>query len=112
MPRRTSGRASVHFSSACHIMAAFIVRLSRSTRPLAAGCRGVVLLRWIPHIFARLWKCWDLIWRPWSVVIVFGQPKRDIHPESRARDTVSAVMSEIGRASSQHVERSTAVRQY
>jgi hypothetical protein len=57
-------------------------------------------------------KSWDSNWRPWSVVIVCGQPKRDIQPESGARDTVSAVMSGIGKASSQRVKRSTAVRQY
>ena len=37
---------------------------------------------------ARQWKSWDSNWRPWSVVIVCGQSKRDIQPESRARDTV------------------------
>jgi len=42
---RTSGRASVHFSSTWNMMAAFSVRCRRSTRPLAAGwwgssCRG------------------------------------------------------------------------
>ena len=112
MPRRTSGRASVHFSSAWHMMAAFSVWCRRSTRPLAAGWWGVVLQRWIPHIFAWLWKSWDSNWRPWSAVIVCGQPKWDIHPENRARDTVSAVMSGMGKASGQHVKQSTVVRQY
>jgi len=41
-----------------------------------------------------------------------GKPKRDFQPESRARDTVSAVMSGIGKASDQRVKGSTAVRQY
>ena len=40
MSRRTSGRASVHCSSAWHMMAAFSVRCSHSTRPLAAGWWG------------------------------------------------------------------------
>ena len=80
----------------------------------AIGCRvmGGLLLRWMPHILARLWKSWDSNWCPWSVVIVCGHPKRAIQPESRARDTVSAVMSWLGKASGQRVESSTAVRQY
>ena len=41
-----------------------------------------------------------------------GQPKRDIQLDSRARDTVSAVMSGMGKASDQSLKRSTAVRQY
>jgi hypothetical protein len=44
--------------------------------------------------------------------MVCGQPKRDIQPVSRARATVSAVMSGMGMASGQRVKRSTAVRQY
>jgi hypothetical protein len=111
MPR-TSGRVSVHFSSAWHMMAAFSVRCNLSPTPLAAGCWGVVLVRCIPHSFARLWKSCDSNWRPWLVVIVCGQPKRDMQPECRARDTVSAVMSGMGKASGQRVKRSRAVRQY
>jgi len=80
----------------------------------AIGCRmlGGVLVSCIPRSFARLWKSCDSNWRPWSVEIVCGQPKRDIQPESRARDTVSAVTSGMGKASGQRVKRFTAVRQY
>jgi hypothetical protein len=46
------------------------------------------------------------------VVIICGQPKRDIQPVKRARAAVSAVMSGMGMASGQRVKRSTAVRQY
>jgi hypothetical protein len=46
------------------------------------------------------------------VVMVSGQPKRDIQPVNRARDTLSAVMSVKGTTSGQRVKRSTAVRQY
>ena len=111
MPRRTSGRDSVHCFSAWHMREAFSVWCSRSMRPLSAGWWGVVLLRWMLHIFSRLWESCDSNWRPWSVMIVYGHPKRAIQPESRARDTVSAVMW-IGKASGQRVKRSTAVRQY
>jgi hypothetical protein len=44
--------------------------------------------------------------------MVFGQAKREIQPERRARATVSAVMTGIRNASGQRVKRSTAVRQY
>jgi len=84
-------------------MAALSVRCSRSTRPLATG--------WIPHSLATQWKTSESNWLPWSVVMVCGQPKRYIQPESRACDTVSAVMG-WGKAADQHVKRSTAVRQY
>jgi hypothetical protein len=40
MPRRTSDRTSVQLSSAWHMMAAFNVRCSLSTRPLAAAWSG------------------------------------------------------------------------
>jgi hypothetical protein len=43
------------------------------------------------------------------VVMVCGQPKQDIQPDSRACATVSAV---IGMTSGQQVKQSTAVRQY
>jgi hypothetical protein len=66
----------------------------------------------MPQILARERNSCDSNWRPWSVVIVCGQPKRDIQPVMRARATVSAVMSGIGIASGQRVNRSTAVRQY
>ena len=92
-------------------MAAFSVRCRHSMRPLAVGWWGVILQRWIPHIFARLWKT-DSNWRPWLVMIVCGQPKRDIHPERRAHAAISAVMSGIGKASGQRVKSSTAVIQY
>jgi len=81
-------------------------------RPMAVGWWGVILLRWMPHIFTRLWKSSDLNWRPWSVMIVCGHPNIAIQPESRARDTVSAVMSGMGKASGQCMKRSTTVRQY
>ena len=82
------------------------------SRGHCCGIVGVVLLRWMPHIFARLWKRCDSNWRPWSVVIVCGHPKRAIQPDRRARDTVSAVMSGMGKAYGQRVKRSTPVRQY
>jgi hypothetical protein len=65
----------------------------------------------MPQILAREWKRWDSNWRPWSVVIVSGQPKRDIQLVKRARATVSAEMSGMGMASGHRVKRSIAVRQ-
>jgi hypothetical protein len=38
----------------------------------------------MPHSLAREWKSWDSDWRPWSIVMVCGQPKRDIHPSFRS----------------------------
>ena len=58
------------------------------------------------------WKSCDSNCRPWSVVMFCWHPLRDIHPDSRARATVSAVMSSREMASGQRVKRSTAVRQY
>jgi hypothetical protein len=46
------------------------------------------------------------------VVIVSGQPKREIQPVRRACATVSAVMSGMGMVSGHRVKRSTAVKQY
>jgi hypothetical protein len=106
-PSRTNGSASVHCWSAWHMMAAFSVRWKRSTRPLAAGCWAVVLESWVPHILAMERNSCDSNWRPWSVVIVCGQPKRDIQLAMRARATVSAVMSGIGIASGQRVAQGT-----
>jgi len=83
-------------------------RLQCSVQPYhkAVSCRvvGVVLLRWIPHIFVRLSKGCDSNWRPWSVVIVCGNPKGAIQPGSTARDTVSAVMSWMRKASGERLK--------
>jgi hypothetical protein len=79
LPRRTKGSASVQCWSAWHMMAAFSVRWKRSTSPLAAGWWAVVRESWMPQSLAREWKSWDSNCRPWSVVMVCGQPKRDIH---------------------------------
>jgi hypothetical protein len=65
----------------------------------------------MPQSLAKELKSCDSNWRPWSVVMVCGQPKRDIQPVKRARATVSAVMFGMGMASGQRVKRSTALRQ-
>ena len=59
MPRRIIGNASVHGIFLWNIMAALRVRCSRSTKPLAAGWYGVVLMCWIPHIDVRFLKSCD-----------------------------------------------------
>jgi len=64
------------------------------------------------HSFARQWKSWDSNWCPWSVAIVFVHPKWAIQAESWEWNTVSLVMSGRGKASSQWVQRSTALREY
>jgi hypothetical protein len=66
----------------------------------------------MPHIFARDWKSCDSNCRPWSVVMVCGQPKQDVQQISRARATVSAVRSTIGMTSGQRVKQSTGMSQY
>ena len=48
----------------------------------------------------------DSKWRPLSVEMVEGVPKRAIQPEMKAQATVSAVISGIGMASGQRVKRS------
>jgi hypothetical protein len=65
----------------------------------------------MPRSLSKAWKSCDSNCRPWSVVMVCGQPKRDIQPVRRACATVSAVISGMGMASGQRVKRSTAVRQ-
>ena len=84
-------------------MMVFSVRCRRSTRPLAAVCCVGVLWRCEKAgtrtgVFNRWW--------------LSGQLKWDIHVESSARDTVSDVMSGLGKVSGHRVKRSPAVRQY
>jgi len=55
MPR-IIGNASVHCSSAWHMVPAFSVRCRRSTRLLEAGWWAVVREKCKPHKFARAWK--------------------------------------------------------
>ena len=45
-------------------------------------------------------------WAPRSVVMVEGTPKMEIHLETKARATVSAVISGSGMASGHRVKRS------
>ena len=53
---------------------------------------------------------WDSNWRPLSVTIVEGMPKRATQPWTNVRATTSAVIVESGNASGQRVKRSTHVR--
>jgi hypothetical protein len=69
---------TVHCWSPWYIMAVFNVQWKCSTSPLAAGWWAVVHKSWMPHSLARECKSWDSNWRPWSVVMVCGQPKQDI----------------------------------
>ena len=57
-------------------------------------------------------KSSDSNWRPLSVEMVEGVPKRATQPEMKARATVSAVISGIGMASGQRVKRSMQVSRY
>ena len=50
--------------------------------------------------------------RPLSVVTVDGTPNRETHPCTKACATVSAVMSDVGMASGQRVNRSIQVRAF
>ena len=54
----------------------------------------------------------DSNWRPRSVVTVDGVPNREIQVLTKARATVSAVMSASGMASGHRVNLSTHVRMY
>ena len=54
-------------------------------------------------------KSSDSHWRPLSVEMIEGVPKRATQPEMKARATVSAVISGIGMASGQRVKRSMQV---
>ena len=66
----------------------------------------------IPNSVVRQRKSPDSNWRPRSVVMVEGQPKFATHRSTKARATVSAVMSLIGTASGHRVKRSTHVKRY
>jgi hypothetical protein len=54
----------------------------------------------------------DSNWRPQSVVILRGTPKRDIHAERRADATIHASISAIRMAAGHREKRSMHVRQY
>jgi hypothetical protein len=112
MPSRTIGIASVHRWCAWHMIAVFSFLRKRSTRPLAAGWYKVVRESRMLYSLAKAWNSCDSNCLPCSVVMVCGQPKRDIQPVGRACDTVSSVISGMGMTSGQRVKRSTAVRQY
>ena len=70
----------------------FSCRCSRSTSPLEAGWYAVVRIRVVPSWVARAWKRRDSNWRPLSVVMVEGAPKRATQWVTKIRATVSAVM--------------------
>jgi len=53
------------------------------------------------------WNC-----DPWSVVMIFGEPERDIHVVKKVFATISAVMSVSGTASGHLKKRSINVKQY
>ena len=57
-------------------------------------------------------KSSDSNWRPLSMEMVEGVPKRTIQPEMKARATVSAVIFGIGMASGQRVKPSMQVSRY
>jgi len=61
------------------------------------------------HPVEVFWKSWDSNWRHWSVVMVCGQPKRDVRPENMPHDTVSAPTLGRGKACGQRLKRFTAV---
>ena len=66
----------------------------------------------MPSIRHSSLKRLDSNWRPWSVVIFAGTPKRAIHVERRAEEAVVASISGIGVASGQREKRSIHVTQY
>ena len=59
--------------------------------------------RLIPRSDVKLVQSWDSNYHPWSVMIVAGTPKREIHPVMKAWATLSAVIEVIGMASGQRV---------
>lgn len=61
-------------------------------------------MRLDPNSLISLSHKLDSNWRPRSVVTVEGRPNRAIQPLTKARATVSAVMSGIGIASGESVD--------
>jgi hypothetical protein len=80
--------------------------------PLEPGCHAVVRVREDPAMVARVLKRRASNCQPWSVVICWGQPKREILKETKALATASAVIWDRGSASDQQVYLSMAVGQY
>ncbi len=72
----------------------------------------MVLSRVVPSICMSCDHSRDSNWRPLSVVTVEGTPNLEILPLMNSCATVSAVMSEMAKASGQRVKRSTQVSMY
>ena len=66
----------------------------------------------IPNSVVRQRKCPDSSWHLQSALMVEGQPKFATHRSTKARATISAVISLIGIASGHRVKRSTHVKRY
>ena len=111
----TNGSFQNHCSgvSSPRAMRASLRRLwNLSTRPLALGWYGAVVMVWIPQIWANCLKMAEVNCAPLSEVTVVGTPKCCTHPYAKASTTDSVEMSTRGMAIGQRVKRSTAVKRY
>ena len=78
-------------------------------KPFTIGWYAVVRIRLDPSSCISCVQKADSNWDPRSVVTVEGTPNLEVHPLTKAYATVSAVMSVIGMASGQRVNRSLQV---
>jgi len=93
----TIGNASTHSAFAWHMIAVFRNLCQRSTSPFDSEWYAVVLARLVPKSLVKASNRFDSNCDPWSVVMIFDEPKRDIHVVKKVFATVSAVMSVSGR---------------
>jgi len=72
----------------------------------------IVLARLAPTSLVKASNKFNSNYDLWSVVMIFGEPKRDIHIVKKVFATVSAVMSVSDTASGHLEKRSINVKQY
>jgi len=75
----TIGNASIHSVFAWHMIAAFRDLCQRSTRPFDSEWYAVVLARLVSTSLVNTSNKFDSNCDSWSVVMIFGEPKWDIH---------------------------------
>ena len=113
MPRRIKSSFSHQCDGSVRTLsAAFSCRWNRSTRPLELGGYDIVRTRFESNSRISSFHRHESNRRPLSVEMVEGTPKRDIQLLTKARATVSAVISVIGMALGHHVNRSMQVSMY
>jgi len=93
IPSRTTDRDSVQLVFSWAFNELFKTLWKRSKKPVDLGWKDVVQIRFVWKNFVSSLKRSDSSCRPWSVVIVTGQPNRDIQLRKTTRHTNSAFTS-------------------